>query len=149
MHAKATREAASVSAAGTLLQLFAADAKRGMKIIDFGIYGQGVDNLGKPLIMQLVIQTTAGTGGGTNTPKKLSRNNADSLDTTALDDSTVWSAEPTDSDILHEWLWHPQGGKEQPLVKEYDIKSGERVAIRVMETPGAAVVCSAYIEFEE
>jgi len=149
MHAKAIRAAANVSAAGTLLQVHAANAQRPLKVVDFGVYMQGVDNLGKPLQLQLVVQTTAGTGGGTNTPVKLSREDSNTIEATALDDSTAWSAQPTDSDILHEWYVHPQGGSEKPLVKPYEIGSDERVAIRVMETPGATVKLSAYIEFEE
>ncbi len=149
MHAKFTRAFADISAVGTILQVHAANTSRSLQLVDFGVYGQGVDNLGKPLRFQLVIQTTAGTGGGANTPVKLSRENSNGIEATGLDDSTVWSAEPTDTDILHEFMVHPQGGKEHPLVKPYEIGSDERVAIRVLEAPGATVKWTAYIEIEE
>jgi hypothetical protein len=149
MQAKFTREFADISAVGTILQVHAANSARPLQIVDFGVYGQGVNNLGKPLLFQLVIQSDAGTGGGANTPVKLSRENSNSIEATGRDDSVVYSVEPTDTDILHEWLVHPQGGKEHPLVKPYEIASDERVAIRVMEAPGETVKWSAYIEIEE
>ena len=153
MRAKFTRVAANISAVGTLLQVHAANAQRSAKVVDFGIYGQGVDNLGKPLHMQLVIQTSAGTGGGTNTPVKLSREDSNTIEATGLDDTVAWSGQPTDSSILHEWYWHPQGGSEKPIVPvdgtQWEIGSNERVALRVMEAPGATVKATCYIEIAE
>jgi len=149
MHAKFIRAEASISAAGTLLQVHAANTKRPIKVVDFGVYLTGVDNLGEPIRFQLLVQTSAGTGGGTNTPTKLSREDSNTIEATGLDDSTAWTAQPTASDILHEWQTHPQGGYEKPLALPYVIGSDERVAIRLPDAPGATVNGTCFIEIEE
>ncbi len=150
MHARFNRLSADVTTATkTILQVHAADTARPLKVLDFGIYFNGVAALDPGILCQLVIQTTPGTGGGGNTPVKLSREADDAIQASGLDDSTPWSVEPTTTDILAEWYVHPQGGYEKPVVKEYTIGSNERVAIRTPNGASVTVKGTAYIEIEE
>lgn len=143
------RSRADISAANaTMLQVFAANVDRPLRIVDFGVYLAGVSATAEPIHFQLLIQSTAGTGGGANTPAKLSRSDGENPEATGLDDSTAWSAEPTAGDVLHDWMVHPQWFFERPM-PIYEIAGNERVAIRTATVPGALVKAIAYIVVED
>ena len=80
-----------------------------VKIDGYAIFFKGIDNLGEPIQVDLLLQTTAGTSS-TLTPKKLTQTDTTSIDTSALETFTV---EPTAGDVLLSFYVHPQSGVER------------------------------------
>ena len=129
----------------TLVQLLAPTG-RGIWVLQFGISFKGIDNLGVPIRVELVKQTTAGTAGAL-TPTKLTRNDSNTIATTAQQGFS--GAEPTTTDVHVGELIHPQGGWEHPFIwEEMEVPGGERVGLRTI-TPAAAVNCVGWIRFRE
>ena len=124
-----------------------APAARTIKPTQLEISFAGITAAAAPIEVQLLRQTTAGTGTAV-TPVAMAGTTSGSIESTALEDH---SAEPTAGDILRKWFVHPQGGSLIYTVPEPDKwETGEagRLALRVI-TPGASVNCLATIEFEE
>lgn len=140
-------EVTTGTATKTLVQLLAPSA-RGIEIMCFGISFKGTDNLGEPIRVELLKQTTAGTASAL-TCTKISRNTiaGDTIATTAQQTFTV---EPTASDVHAGMLVHPQGGWEHTFIEnELTVPGGERVGIRVVGTIAAAVNVVGWIRFKE
>jgi hypothetical protein len=116
------------------------------KLVSFSITFQGIDNLGVPIKVELLIQTTAGTAD-VLTMVKLDRNNSASIQASAQETFTV---EPTASDLLYAALVHPQGGwiHFEPDPEKVVIPAGARVGLRVV-TPAATVDCVGWICIDE
>jgi len=153
MRARATRIQAAITgtSAKTLLQVYAANSNRPLRIVKWGISFTGVDNLGTPVRVQLVKQTTAGTGGGTNTPVKKTQTESESIEATAIDDTTAITVEPTSSDIYDEQMVHPQGGYEavETDPEKFKVGGGDRIAVFLPEGVPASVDGVAWIEWDE
>jgi len=135
----------NVSTDLTLLQVLAG-TNREIRITEVGISFQGVDNLGMPILVELLRQTTAGTA----TPRTIAK--VDESDSNAIDASgqTVFTVEPTASDVLRTWLIHPQRGIVYvvPEPARFTVAGGARLGLRVV-SPDDAVDCVGYMEFEE
>ena len=145
MRATITFDEVSVSTTKTLLQLLAG-TNRELKLCEVGISFKGTNNLGEPILVQLIRQTTAGTA----TARTLAK--SDESDSNAIDASgqTIFTAEPTAGDVLRPFEVHPQTGLCYlvPDPPKLTVKGGNRVGLRVV-TPGAAVSVTGYLEFEE
>lgn len=136
-------------AAKTLVQVLAATA-HSVKVTEVGISFGGTnanDNLARPIIVELLIQTTAGTASSLTLVK------SDQGESTAIDSSAqeTFTAEPTASDIIRRWTVHPQAG---PWVYSFPdpitIPAGSRIALRTsQETGEASVDAYPYIEIDE
>jgi hypothetical protein len=128
----------------TLIQIKAPGNQR-VKITQISVNFQGTVNTNAPVLVQCMIQTTAGTASST-TPLPTDGDVQETIQTTAQKTFTV---EPTYSSILREWYVHPQTSVLAPesLKKPIVLKGGQYFGITV--TAGVAVTGSAYIEFEE
>ncbi len=116
------------------------------KLVSFSISFQGVDNLGEPIEVEVLIQTTAGTAS-VLTMVKLSRNDNATIQASAQE---AFTAEPTASDVLYGALIHPQGGWVQfePDPEKVEIPAGARIGLRVVN-PAVAVDCVGWICIDE
>ena len=116
------------------------------KLVSFAISFKGIDNLGVPILCEVLIQTTAGTAG-VLTMSKLDRNNSASIQASAQEAFTV---EPPGSDLLYHALVHPQSGwiHFEPDPEKVVIPQGARVGLRVV-TPAVAVNCVGWICIDE
>lgn len=125
-----------------------APANQRVAIKRVSISFDSTSNSAAPVQVQIAKLTSDGTGGATKTPKQ-KQPNATTLQTTAKDKSTVFSAEPTVGDIMDYQEIHPQGGIYIPytFLDEIIINGGERLGILVHA--GAAVNGIPVIEFEE
>jgi hypothetical protein len=105
-------------------------------------------NSAAPVQVKVAKLTSDGTGGSSKTPAQ-KQPNATTLQATAKDKSTVFSAEPSVGDVLDFMEIHPQGGVYIPytFLDEIVINGGERLGILIFA--GAAVNCIPVIEFEE
>lgn len=128
----------------TVLQLVAA-ANHRVKLLQWGIFFDGVAVSAEPVQVVIQRQSTAGTST-TNTPKKIDDSLAETLQTTANDNAT---AEPTSGDVLWAGEVHPQAGYSEilPLGQEFIIGGGDRLGIRC--TAPAGVNARAIMKFEE
>lgn len=135
--------AANVGAWKTLAQLIA-PANHRVKILGYGVYFDGTLSTNAPVQVELLRQTTAGTGTA-NTPRQL-RPAAETILCTANDNH---SAEPTASDVLDVAEVHPQTGYEVrfPPGQEPVVAGGARVGLRV--NADNAVNVRGKIIFEE
>jgi len=129
----------------TLLQITAAAQQR-VKLKEVGITFAGTVNTNAPVLVQLMVQTTAGTPGSTPTPVKTDGDMQETVQTTG---AIGFSAEPTYGAVLREWYVHPQSGVivPLPLGRPPVLKGGTRCGLVV--TAANAVTGSAYVEFEE
>ena len=129
----------------TVLQLLA-PANHRLRLLEAGISFHGIVNTNEPITVDLIRQTTAGSGGTGLTPVKLDDSLSETLQTTALHTITT---EPTAGDVLMTWAVHPQTGLiyQVPQGQEIKIGGGDRLGLRVLA--GASVNCDAYLKFEE
>ena len=116
------------------------------KLVSFSISFAGVDNLGVPIEVELLIQTTAGTAS-VLTMVKLSRNDNAAIQAAAQE---TFTGEPTASDVLYGALIHPQGGwvYTETDPEKVVIPAGARVGLRVV-SPTVAVDCTGWICIDE
>lgn len=137
-------EEAITTSAETLIQLVAPSNHR-LKILEWGVFFDGVTATDSPIIVDILRQTTAGTSSSL-TLVKWNDSDDETLLASALQDFT---AEPTAGDILESKEVHPQSGYEKiyPLGQELIVKGGGRMGLRV--TAGANVNAIAYIKYEE
>lgn len=137
---------ATGTSALTLLQLIAASNHK--VLVDYiSIAFAGISNTAAPIQVDILKQTTAGTGSGTTNSTIVKDGDWDeTVQTTRLD---TFSGEPTASDVLYTLYVHPQGGLEitLPRGKEIQIPGGGRLGVRV--TAGASVNAIVTIGGEE
>lgn len=128
----------------TVLQLNA-PAQQRLKIQRVGIFFDGASTTAVPVLVRLIIATTAGTNTAL-TLNKLVSSDSETIQTTAGENA---SAEPTKTTLLDQWLIHPQQGIDLTYAfgQEKIIVGGGRVALDV--TAPANVNCRAKIDFEE
>ena len=139
-------EVATGTGTKTLIQLLAG-TNHEIKITEISVTFRGIDNLQKPIRVQLVKQTDAGTMSAA-TEVKVERTNSATLDTSATITAT---GEPTTSDVLRDWLVHPQGGVIYPVPdpEKFTVPGGERLGLRTINSGGTDTNCCASIEWEE
>lgn len=130
------------TAAKTIVQFLAATNHRAL-LRRCCIAFEGVSTTGTPILVEFVIQTSAGTGGTSLTLRKLNSGDAETIQTTALYGPTgaTWTAEPSDSsDVRFHTFVHPQRSKELILPGDFfSIVTAVRFGVRV--TADAAVDC--------
>lgn len=137
--------AASVGAFKTILQLLTASNVI-VAIQQVLVSFDGISNTAEPVQVELLRQTTAGTGGSARNPLK-TKDTSTALSTTGLEGIT---SEPTSGDILVAVHIHPQAGMIYPLPLpdgEIEIPSAARLGLRI--NAPAAVNCRATIMGEE
>lgn len=141
----ATDEVTLTTSTVTLLQVLAA-TDRPAKIAEVSVSFKGTNNLGEPILVQLLRQTTAGTAS-VCTPAKGSDSDANAIQVSGQKNFTV---EPTASDVLEQWEVHPQQGLHHVVLSPdlLSAKGGNRIGLRVV-TPGAGVKCVATIKVDE
>lgn len=132
--------------AKTILQILAPTNQR-VKILNFGMAFDGASVTAVPVLVEIVRQSTAGTGGTAYTPKKLDDSLTETILSTAL--TNIVTTEPTTGDILFTFLVHPQQCYREIAAFGYELKCGgaDRVGVRV--TAPAAVNCRAIMQCEE
>lgn len=135
---------ATGTALKTLLQLIA-PSDQDVALRELGISFAGVDATDAPILVQLMLQTTAGTMTSLtvlHTDRRLTSN----FRTTAQHTAT---AEPTASTVLRSWYVHPQCGlivpfrDDAPLI----VLAGTRLGLTVTAADG--VNCQPHLIFEE
>lgn len=136
--------ALTAATAKTILQLVAPSNHR-LKVQGWGVYFDGVDGAGAPVVVKLARQSTAGTMSAL-TPTKQDDSLAETLQATAQHTAT---AEPTTGDTLKQVNVHPQSGYEEacPFGQEYIVGGGDRVGIVCTAPAGVNVI--GWIRFEE
>lgn len=132
--------------AKTILQILA-PANQRVKILNFGMAFDGASVTAVPVKVQIVRQSTAGTGGTAYTPKKVDDSLAETILTTAL--TNIATTEPTTGDILFTFLVHPQQGYREIAAFGNELKCGGADRIGVLVNAPAAVNCTATLQCEE
>lgn len=131
----------------TLLQL-AAPTNQRLRLWEVGLSFKGVTAADAPILVELLLQTTAGTMSANN-PAAEDSSLPEAIQTTGQRDATV---EPAAGTVLRAWEVHPQGGSILwQAASERDtipVGGGKRVGLRVV-TPGVSVSCRGYIRGEE
>ena len=136
--------ALTTATARTVLQILAPTNQR-VLVTSWGVFFDGVSVTAEPVVVVLEKQTTAGTGGSSLTPAKLSAG-SETLQTSALHSIT---AEPTSGDLIDRIEVHPQSGFQDnlPHGREIPVLGGQRLGIKCTAPAGVNVV--AKLEFEE
>lgn len=135
-----TAEIALVAATvKTVLQLTAPTNQRGL-IQGWGVYFDGTSTTAEPVQVEVLRQTTAGTGAGSPPTAKI-RKPAGAAETVQFAAAHNFSAEPTAGDILDAVEVHPQQGYEVifPEGEEIDVGGAGRIAIRCTAPAGVNV----------
>lgn len=125
---KACTGSVSIStSAKTVLQVTAA-SNHAVKIREWSVGFNGVDNTHAPILVQLCRQSDAGSGGSSLTLRKDPDDAAETLQTTAIYGCT---SEPTTADVLDSMFIHPQQGViwQARFGEEIKIGGGDRVGI--------------------
>ncbi len=131
----------------TMLQVIAG-TNHGIKMTEFGVSFQGVDNIAKPVKIEILRQTTAGTSSAL-TAVKMS-DTTTGIDTSAL--QTFTGAEPASGDVLRTFFIHPQQGLlyAPPDPEEFEVGGGTRLAMRVtIESGETNLDAVGYMEWDE
>lgn len=131
------------------LLMVKAGSGHALKIVETSITFQGINNVGEPLVVELLRFTTDGTASAV-TPVKDS-DESDSVSATA---SKVFTVEPTAGDILRRWNVHPAGGGvlwTNPDPDKMVVPGGARLGLRVVNPTlgGDAVKAAASITWDE
>lgn len=136
---------ATSTSAKTILQLVAASNHRAL-LKALSISFAGISNTAEPIKVDLVVQSTAGTGGDAVTLTKVVSGDDETLQTTAQKD--IDGGEPTGSTILHSFYVHPQGGLEwqAPFGGEFVIQGGARLGVRTTAAASVSCIATALIE---
>jgi hypothetical protein len=141
----ATNNALAAATAETVIQLVTPATVRA-RLIEFGVFFDGITSTAEPVDVALSRQTTAGTASaGTTSP-------LDAAAPTALCSSQItFTVEPTTTIELGRWMVHPQGGA---LVIKYDLWAEAPVMnvstrLGIICTAAAVVNVSAYMKFVE
>lgn len=136
--------ALSAATAKTILQLVAA-ANHKVAIRGFSVSFDGTSVTAEPVQVDLLRQTSAGTGGGSATPVA-EDTSSETIQTTALKGIT---SEPSAGNILRRYNVHPQTGFEVRFNSDDElvVPGGGRLGIRC--TAPATVNALAHFSFEE
>lgn len=136
--------ALSAATAKTILQLNA-PANQRLKLQRVGVFFDGASTTAVPVLVRLVIATTAGTNTSL-TLNKLVSTDDETIQSTAGENA---SAEPTKTTLLDQWLVHPQMGIDITYAfgQERVVAGGGRVALEC--TAPASVNVRGKIDFEE
>lgn len=120
-------------------------AQQRIKIQRVGFFFDGASTTAVPVLVRLIIATTAGTNTALTLNKKVS-SDTETIQTTAGENA---SAEPTKTTLLDQWLVHPQMGLDLTYAfgQEHIIVGGGRVALDC--TAPANVNVRAKVDFEE
>lgn len=145
--AQQSEVALTAATAKTVLQI-KAPANQRVKILEWGVYSDGIDPLAAAVEVTLVRQTSAGTMSAVTVTKLTP--GSETVQTTASHTAT---AEPTPSpaggNIMDVAEYHPQSGYEKilPMGSEIILAGGEYAGI--VCTAPAAVNVRPKIKFEE
>jgi hypothetical protein len=136
----------TASATTTVVQV-AAGAKP-LRVIEVGFSFDGVDATKTPVHCRIVRQTTTGTASALTLIKENEGSEA------ALATATsIFTAEPTNGDILRSWYVSPAGGLwviQFPLGREPVVAAATgRIAVQIVTGAGVTANTSVYLTFEE
>lgn len=135
---------ATGTAAKTILQAVAAANQR-VLVHEANIAFEGVTATDAPIQVDLIQQSTAGSGSSPVTPVKEDLGDDETLQTTAIKGCT---SEPTTTSILRSTLVHPQGGSKHWIFDPpVPVKGGTRLGIVV--TAAVSIDCLADMRLEE
>lgn len=136
--------ALAAATAKTVLQL-TAPANQRLMVKRWGIYFDGISATAEPVVIKLIKQSTAGSGGTSQSPVIISAG-SETLQATGLYGIT---SEPTTTAVQDVFELHPQMGWQEfiPLDQGFPILGGTRLGITV--TAPAIVNCMAKIIYEE
>ena len=138
--------ALAAAATKTVLQLVAPTNQR-VEVMGLSVSFDGVSATQEPIKVDLLRQTTAGTGGSAATPSK-DGDYAETIQTTAQ--KNIATAEPTAGAVLRSWNIHPQFGIDKTFRKgEVQVPGGGRLGLRCTTAGGVAVNVVAEINCEE
>ncbi len=142
--ARIASEAVSAATVETLIQLLTV-ANHRAALLGYGVGGSGTSNTQQPGIIDILRQTTLGTGSAL-TLRRLQDTIAEALLTTAVSQYTV---EPTPGDLLRSHTLHPQAAFDirDAFSREIIIGGAGRLAIRADFAD--AQTLEAYMDFEE
>lgn len=128
----------------TTIQLNA-PAQQRLVVRRVGIFFDGASTTAVPVLVKLILTTTAGTNTAL-TLNKLVSSDSETIQTTAGENA---SAEGTNSTLLDQWLVHPQMGLDLTYAfgQEKVVVGGGRVAIKC--TAPAIVNVRTKIDFDE
>jgi hypothetical protein len=135
----------------TILQINTPTNQR-IKVNEWDIAFNGTSNTAAPILVELVRQTSAGTGGNALTLIKLNNSDQETLQTSGQygPTTTIWTTEPTDSSIIPfcEFV-HPQQGYawRARFGNDLQVQGGTRLGLRV--TAAASVNVTARLAAEE
>ena len=131
----------------TILQVLAASNHRAL-VKEWGISFAGVTNTAVPILVELVVQSTAGSSGDSLTVQKRNTSDDETLQITALS-NIDGSTAPTDTRVVWVGYVHPQGGRDwqAPWGEEWPVKGGERLGVVVTAVEDVNVV--PYMHGEE
>ncbi len=144
------------TAEGSAIGLVAATTKtviqitsvtRPVKVTEWSISFDGATPADEPVLVEVLRQTTAGTGGTSVTPRK----RVDYVSTATTTAKTGPSAEPTAGDVLETYYLTPNGGLlviQYPEGGEIVVPASGRLAIRAT-APSNAVNAAAWVGWEE
>jgi len=133
--------------AQTMLQLVAAANQR-LVVDRISASFEGIANTDEPILIRIVRQSTAGTGGDAVTPYPADEGVDETLTASGLED--IDGGDPTETNLLWSELVHPQGGfswTPAMVGKEIKVKGGGRIAIEA--TADDAVDGVFRFEYEE
>jgi hypothetical protein len=127
----------------TLLQI-ASPANQRVKVKEWSVSFQGTSNTATPAQVQVMRQSTAGTGGSSAdaAPQKWDDDQGETIQSSSLSAATAFSAEPTYGAVLQTENVHTQSGFcwQAPVGGEILLKGGDRLAIVVNEAAGVPTV---------
>lgn len=132
----------------TLLQITAGSANQ-FKLIEFGISFDG-STASAPIEVDLLRQTSAGTGGSSVTPKQWGDPSDGTPNATAL--KGTFSGEPTSGDFAGIWRVANNNGlfaMQYPLGREPRVGPSGRIALRTTTPAGIAPNCLLYMVWDE
>jgi hypothetical protein len=141
-----TAEITSGVAKKTVLQLVAA-ANHRVKVKEISVSFKGTSGSATPVLVQVLRQSDAGTGGDALTAKEFDESIDETIQTTALKD--IDGSEPTGTDEIMGEEIHPQGGWtwQAPFGGEIPVGGGNRLGIAV--TAAESQTVKARMVFEE
>lgn len=134
----------AAATAKTVLQILA-PANQRLMVKRWGIYFDGTSTTAEPVIIKLIKQSTAGSGGSSQSPVMMSAG-SETPQASGLYNITT---EPTTTTVMDIIELHPQQGWQEfiPLDQGFPIVGGTRLGITV--TAPAIVNCVAKIVYEE
>ena len=130
----------------TLLQIEAPTNQR-LKVNEISVSFKGTSNTAAPVLVEVVRQSTNGTGGVSVTPYPTDEGVAETLQATGLED--IDTTQPTQTNVLMREEVHPQGGYSwtAPFGKGIEVKGAGILGIAV--TAGADVAAVLRFGYEE